>query len=246
MLHTELNNIGVNVIVAAGNPALMALTGLSSVAKFRGYVSGTTRLATVRKLIPTHSPGATLRGAYTHRHMIVADLMKAKREGQFPELIRPDRQLVFDYQTVEEALEWLAYYETQDLICFDIEVINFEVSCISFASSANVACVIPIGRTVFHPHGWTEDEELQLWRGVQKVLGNPKSTKIVQNGMFDIHFLLTRNGIVVRGPIHDTMVGHSVMFPELPKGLDFLGSIYCGTQAYWKDSVKFKNIKEES
>ncbi len=42
------------------------------------------------------------------------------------------------------------------------------------------------------------------------------------------------------------MIGHSVMFPEFPKGLDFLGSLYCGSQAYWKDAVKFDNIKGES
>jgi len=42
------------------------------------------------------------------------------------------------------------------------------------------------------------------------------------------------------------MVAHSIMYPELRKGLDFLGSLYCGTQAYWKDKVKFTNIKEES
>ena len=61
--------------------------------------------------------------------------------------------------------------------------------------------------------------------------------------MFDIPFLLTRAGVDVRGPIHDTMVGHSVLYPELQKGLGFLGSIYCGAQEYWKDTVKFKNIK---
>ena len=70
--------------------------------------------------------------------------------------------------------------------------------------------------------------------------------KVVQNGIFDIHFLLTRCGIEVRGPIQDTMIAHSIMYPELRKGLDFLGSIYCGTQAYWKNMVKWDNIKEDS
>ena len=85
-----------------------------------------------------------------------------------------------------------------------------------------------------------------MWRGIQGVLGNPNSTKVIQNSMFDVPFLLTRNGITVRGSIHDTMIAHSIMFPELQKGLGFLGSIYCGSQEYWKDTVKFKNIKDES
>jgi len=36
------------------------------------------------------------------------------------------------------------------------------------------------------------------------------------------------------------------MYPELPKGLGFLGSIYCGSQEYWKDMVKFDDIKDNS
>lgn len=246
MLRTELNNIQANIIVACGNPALIALTGLRSVDKFRGYICGTNGLAERRKLIATYSPNSTIRGGYTNRHVIVHDLMKARLESESPEIIRPERQLVYDYENIEEALQWLEYFVDQEVVSFDIEVINYEVSCISFSSRPDIAVVMPIGTTQFRPQGWTELEELQIWRSVQRILGNPRSAKIAQNSIFDIHFLLTRNGVEVRGPIYDTMVGHSVMFPELPKGLGFLGSLYCGSQEYWKDSVKFNNIKEES
>jgi hypothetical protein len=91
------------------------------------------------------------------------------------------------------------------------------------------------------------EEEIAIWRKIQQVLGNEKSIKVVQNGlMFDIPFLYEHNGIITRGPIHDTMIAHSVMYPDLPKGLNFLGSIYCGSQEYWKGMVKFKNIKESA
>lgn len=245
MLRTELANIQANIIVVSGNPALRAVSDLSSVAKYRGYICEGTKIGG-RKIIPTFSFNSVIRGAYHQRHVIVSDLRKAKQESEIPEIIRPERKLIYDYANVQEVLQWLDYYTKVDLLCFDIEVINYEVSCISFAASADVACVIPIGATDSRPKGWTELEELEIWRGVQRVLGNPNSTKIVQNGMFDIHFLLTRCGVEVKGPIHDTMIAHSVMYPELPKGLDFLGSIYCGSQAYWKDSVKFDNIKGES
>ena len=78
------------------------------------------------------------------------------------------------------------------------------------------------------------------------MLGNRNSIKIVQNGIFDIQFLLTKCGIEVRGPIRDTMISHHIMYPELLKGLAFLVSIYGGSQAYYKDMVKFENIKGES
>ncbi len=243
MLRQELDGLKANVIVAAGLPALMAVSSLNSVAKYRGYVCQADKLKGCRKMIPTYSPGSTIRGTYVNRHMIVADLRKAKQECEFPEIVRPERHLIYQYETVEEVLEWLEYFEGVERLSFDIEVINFEVSALSFSAKPEVGVVIPIGNSVYRPQGWTEQEELQIWRGVQRVLGNPKSIKIAQNGIFDIHFLLTKQGIVVRGEVHDTMIGHSVMFPELPKGLDFLGSIYCGSQEYWKDAVSFKSIK---
>lgn len=245
-LRAELNGHSANVIVCCGNAALRALTDHASVAKYRGYVCASSELEQTRKIIPTYSPASTLRGTYINRHCIVADLRKAKVESAFPEIIRPERTLIYEYSGVEEALQWIEFLEKQPVICFDIEVINYCVSCISFSHKPDLGVVIPFGNSEFKPDGWTEEEEVLLWRGVQRILGNPNSTKVVQNGSFDIHFLLTECGIEVRGPIHDTMIGHSVMFPELPKGLDFLGSIYCGSQEYWKDSVKFNNVKGES
>lgn len=238
-LHEELLDMQANVFVPAGAFALQALSGLRHLSKYRGYVFTDSIPGSNRKVIPTHHPGQTIRGMYSYRYMIVCDLKKAKVESQFRELIRPERKLIYQYENINECLQWLEYFETQEKVGFDIEVLNYEISCISFSSSPDLACIFPI-------LGWDLNDELLLWRGIQKVLGNPNSIKIVQNGMFDIPFLLTRNGIEVRGPIHDTMVAHSIMYPELPKGLGFLGSVYCGAQEYWKEMVKFSNIKDEA
>jgi uracil-DNA glycosylase family 4 len=238
-LQKELQDVQANVFVAAGSFALSAISGLRHLSKYRGYVFTDSILGGNRKVIPTHHPGQTIRGMYSYRYMIVCDLKKAKIEGQYPELRRPERTLIYHYENIEEALQWLEYFEKQPKVGFDIEVLNYEISCISFSSSPDLACVFPIT-------GWELDDELFLWRGIQKVLGNPHSIKIIQNSMFDVPFLLTRNGIEVRGPIHDTMVAHSIMYPELPKGLGFLGSVYCSNQEYWKDTVKFSNIKDEA
>lgn len=238
-LKEELDDVQANVFVAAGDAAFAALCGLGHLAMYRGYVFESDLLPG-RKVIPIHAPKQAMRGMYTYRYLIAADLRKVKEEAAFPDIRRPQRQLVYSYANVEEALEWLRYFEDQPQVGFDIEVIEYEVSCISMASSPDLACVIPTDTR------WNLGEAVLIWRGIQAVLGNPKSTKIVQNSMFDVPFLLTRNGIIVRGPMHDTMVGHSIVYPELQKGLGFLGSIYCGAQEYWKDTVKFKNIKDES
>lgn len=234
-LEEELESVQANIIVTMGTAPTYGLGKIRSLYTYRGYLFPYKQ----RKIIPTFHPRSAII-QYTNRHVIIADLKKAKVESFTPHLIRPERQLVYNYTTVSEALEWLEYFENQAVVSFDIEVVNFAVACISFSSDPSIGCVIPI------QDRWTEEEELLIWRGVQQVLGNPKSLKVLQNSIFDIQFLLSANGVVVRGPIHDTMIAHSCMYPELPKGLGFLGSIYCGSQAYWKDKVKFDNIKEES
>lgn len=239
-LQMELNEHGANLIVTCGATAMAALTGLSKILKFRGYIFESRGLEVPRKVLPTIHPAAALHGQYIYRHIIASDLRKAREQSATRELDRPDRDLIYEFSSVNEALEWLEYFEAQSMVSFDIEVLNYEVACISFSSKPNISCSIPFAGQ------WTEFEELQIWRGVQRVLGNPASIKVGQNLIFDIHFLLTRCGIVVKGPLRDTMLAHSIMFSELQKGLSFLGSIYCGSQAYWKDLVNFDNIKGEA
>lgn len=234
-LHQELSEHKPNVIVAAGGCALAALTGKHRILKYRGYFMD----SPVGKVVGTIHPSAALRGMYLWRHLIAADLKKAKEHSGTPELKRPDRQLVYNFTRPEEVLEWLRYYEQQPLVCFDIEVTNYEMACISFASDPNVAISVPTDSR------WSVEDELLIWRGLSKVLQS-SSIKVVQNGIFDIHFLLTRCGLQVKGPIRDTMIAHHIMYPELKKGLAFLVSIYGGTQAYYKDMVRFDNIKEEA
>lgn len=253
-LREELDALRPNIVVAAGKTALAALTGQTEITMLRGYILDTIELENVAKCLPTIHPAACLynqgggdKGGlstsakpYLYRYVIQSDLRKAKEHSDSPLLVRPERQLVYRYSNVQECLEWLEYFAEQPLVCFDIEVTNYEVSCIGFSSSPTIAASIPVAYT------WTEQEEVQIWRGIQKVLGNPKSVKVGQNLIFDTHFLLTRCGVEVRGPLQDTMIAHSIIYPELPKSLAFLGSIYCGSQAYWKNMVKWDNIKEEA
>ena len=241
-LQARLQNSSANILVACGELAAYAMAGVDFLGTYRGYVfpSSFSISGGTKKVIPTFHPRDSLRGNYLYRHLITADLKKAKSLSLSSELIRPERNLKYTFHSLEEALEWLDFFEHAAEISFDIEVLQFELACISFAASPNLACSIPL------VDGWTAEEEACLWKGIQRVLGNPDSIKIGQNLIFDIHFLATRCGIIVRGPIHDTMLAHSVIYPELKKGLGFLGSLYCGAQEYWKDSVKFSNIKEES
>lgn len=245
LLWEEVREIKPNVIVAAGDAALQALTGLRSAAKYRGYVCESHREGTKFKVIPTISPAVCVR-QYVARHLIAHDLQKAKQESEVPQVIRPARNLIYEFSSCMELLQWIEIFEKAEVVSFDIEVVNFEVAAVSFSNDKGLGVAIPIGNCYYKPRGWTEEEELQIWRAIQRVLENPVSKKVAQNGIFDIQFLYSNIGIQVKGEILDTMIAHHVMFPDLPKGLAFLGSLYCGSQEYWKDAVDFDDIKGES
>lgn len=77
----------------------------------------------------------------------------------------------------------------------------------------------------------TKEEEVTVWKVIRWLL---KQTipKIFQNGMYDLAYLV-RYGFEVACCEEDTMLLHHALYPELPKGLGFLGSIYTN-EASWK------------
>lgn len=238
-LREELSTVRANVLVPLGALALAGVTGRRQISKLRGYVTESLQSFGKRKVIGTLSPASTLRGQYIHRYYITADFRKAKAEAAFPEIRRPKRNIV-TISNIYEALSWMEILMPAHEYACDIEVENFEVSAISFAITPETSVSFPMGKSY-----WTEDEEVQMWYWINKLL-NTGADKYFQNGIFDVAFLATQCGIHVAQPIHDTMIAHHIMYPEMLKGLGFLGSLYCGSQEYWKDMVKFTNIKEES
>lgn len=256
-LREELKGVRANVIVPLGNTALAAVCGEGYKPKIntiRGYVVET---LDGRKCIPTIHPASVLYGGgqrkktgsveertspYIQRYYIANDLRKAKTESSYPEIRRPVREILIP-DSLDNALQWIDFFHTCPRLSIDIEVVNFEVSTIGVADSPQRAMSFPFYHSV-----WDELEETQLWLAMAHLLGNRKIVKVFQNGIFDVHFLLTRCGIVVE-PItpemyEDTMMAHSVMYPEMLKGLNFLVSMYCGSQEYYKGMINFKNIKE--
>ncbi len=239
ILYEELKDVKSNVLVCLGKVALAACTGRAGISKYRGYVMQGTAAVGNRKVIPAYHPAASLRGQYILRYYITADFRKAMVERDYPEIRRPERKLVVP-TTLAECLEWLDYIAECRVWSCDIEVVNFEVSAIGFAPTPQLALSIPM----YHEH-WTVEEEALIWRKIAQIMGG-SALKIFQNGIFDVHFLLVRCGIVVAPPIDDTMIAHHIQYPEMLKGLGFLVSMYCGAQEYYKDMVKWDNIKKEA
>lgn len=244
-LAEELNDVQADILVTLGGPATLAVTGHSSISKIRGYLTQGTGHFGERPVIPTLHPASCLYGGnYINKYYIAHDFRKAARlllpEGG---IMAHDVAAVRFPSTVGEVERMVQEMRDAGIFAFDIEVANYEVSCISFAASKELSYSVLLCQEGM----WSEHEELRIWELLESILSDPNLVKVGQNLIFDTHFLISHQNVFVRGPIVDTMIGHHLIYPDFLKGLGFLASIYTNVPD-WKDMVKFKggNIKKES
>jgi len=170
---------------------------------------------------------------YMWRYFIYHDLRKAKREMVDRVVRRPNVSYLIKPSYVEIHNFLDEAEKSGERIAFDIEVVNLEVSCISFAY-ADKAISIPFvyeGKEYLSP-----DQEVEVWKHIASILENSSIPKVGQNLVFDTQFLFRKYGIVTRN-IDDTMIAEGVLAPDFPKGLDFITSIYT-SEPYYKDEGK--------
>lgn len=230
-LHKEIEASGAKVIVPMGATALWALTGQIRITDFRGFVQSYGESV----LVPTYHPAAVLR-QYSHRHTVVADLRKAKYLAEVP-LAKEATRLIWVQPTLNDLVTFDGLLRDCTSLCVDIETGgNAFITSVGISISPVCAFVIP-----FRDFGkkderyWaTLEEEMAAWEWLRKVLGDPKTTKVFQNAMYDLAYL-SRYGIAVRGELHDTMLMAHSIDPESPKSLSYLASIYTFEPEPWKE-----------
>jgi uracil-DNA glycosylase len=246
-LYGELEQYAPNIIIALGGTALWALTGLNGISKYRGtvrYASPLRPTAHKRKIIATFHPAAVLR-QYALRPIVIADLMKAKRQSAFPEVKNIRREIY-----IEPSLEDIERFYREWIIgakylAVDIETAQDLVTCIGFAPSPYRSLVIPFWDPRRGGNYWpTGDYERQAWGAVRRIL-HSHVPKVFQNGLYDIHWLWKQCGIAPRNCQHDTMLLAHALHPELQKGLAFLASVYADAPA-WKAEFKTRTWKKEA
>ncbi len=244
-LFREIEAVRPNLILSLGNTPLWALTQQTGISKVRGTIMGTSLPGPVGfKLLPTFHPAALLREQKL-RPVVVMDLMKAKRQAEFPEIRRPKREIWIEPELGTLQLFWDTHLARASEISFDIETAGDQITCIGFAPNKKVALVIPFVDNR-KPNGsyWpTPQHEIKAWQFVQRCLAHP-ARKIAQNGLFDVHWLWRKVGMVPFNFGEDTMLRHHAMQPESQKGLGFLGSIYTDEPA-WKLMNKSGGLKRE-
>lgn len=231
-LRDEIISCRPNLVVALGGTACWALLRSSGISALRGAVIQSALVPGV-KVLPTYHPAGVLRN-WSWRTIVVADLMKAKREMLFPEVRRPERRIYVN-PSLEGIKTWINEMTLAPprFLAVDIETGAGQIRCIGFARSRSEALVVPfVDLTQSHGSYWGSlGEEIEAWQMVRQLLES-SIPKIFQNGLFDLQYL-AKMGFRVKNCLHDTMLLHHSLYPELPKGLGFLGSIYSNEPA-WK------------
>lgn len=244
-LENELQEHSPNLILGLGATAMWFVLGTTAIRKQRGTVAP----SRWGKFIGTWHPAYLMRGAWDQRPIVVADLIKARRECEFPEVRRPKR-LVFIPESLSDLEEVSHRLVGVEWLSIDIETKGDQITCIGFAPSTSLAYVIPIFDTSKPDHSyWSAADEPAVWQYIRRICALPMP-KVFQNGLYDLHFLWRRYGISVSNCADDTMLLHHALQPELQKGLGFLGSIYT-SEAAWKimrargRETTVKDLREE-
>jgi uracil-DNA glycosylase len=229
-LREELSIIRPNIVVALGNVACWALLGSAGIGALRGSTAESSILPG-QKVLPTYHPAAVLRN-WAYRPIVVADLLKAKREANFPEIVRPKRRVLIE-PTLQELEEWVSIHKNSLSLAVDVETTRGQIDMIGFAAGASEALVVPFfTNEAPWTNFWASSQDEARARVLVQELLLSEGEKIMQNGLYDIQYLL-REGYVLHNCSHDTMLRHHALYPELQKGLGFLGSIY-SSESSWK------------
>lgn len=230
-LADELELYKPNIVVLLGNTACWAVLGSGAISKVRGTCA-ISRSPAGLKVLPTYHPAAVLR-QHELRPVTVLDLIKAKRESEFPELRRPLREIWMDPTLEDLNTFYERYIVFSKRIAFDVETAFNQITCIGLATSIDRAIVVPfLDYRKPGGHYWkTPEDEVAVWQWVKRALSS-SARYVGQNGLYDVQYLWKAHGIPCRLD-DDTMLLHHALQPESPKSLGFLGSVYTNEIA-WK------------
>lgn len=249
MLFEEIKIVNPNVIVPLDDLAFSAVfTHINEIHKprgrryfvemYRGSVLSLrpdfqARLPAIIRVIPTFGP-LLCNQDWKVRTYVRNDFRKIVENSL-------SRQPIVEYGVVwvaKSSIEVYRFFErglqkNDGFVSFDIETYGGMITCISFCFDGYEACSIPLSPWFNQEIGLSE--LALMWQLVAKLLAHP-IPKCNQNIKYD-WTILERHGFNVQNVVHDTQIKAGLLYPELPKGLDFLTSIYTPL-AYYKDEGK--------
>jgi len=241
MLLKEIDLVKPRVIVVLGNGGLFALTGKWGIGSWRGSELRYTSPGGHECIVLPTRDGGYVNSVWKDRQIIVQDLRRvaahAHRETLLPPkaykfIVRPS------FSTVVSTLNTLLRRadEAALKLSVDIETRGGHIACTGIAWSDLDAICIPQMRDG-NKHYWLEEEEAFITTKLYKLLTHPNVEVVGQNFLYDAQYFFRWFHFIPRLK-RDTMITQHVIFNSMPKGLDFLSSMWCEEHVYWKDESK--------
>ena len=221
-------------VISIGEESLVTLINKYSSTKWRGSIVE----SPFGKVVPTIHPSTVIKN-WKDRVVVISDLRRVLKESATHEYTPPDITLY-----IKPTLSAIRKYieDCTEEVSFDIETESDQITCIGLSNSVRHSMCVPFW---FGNSGslWSEQDEQEIWSLIKGLLENGKVEKIAQNGMYDCDVLKRVYGIEVKNFAWDTMLMSHTLNPELPKGLDFITSIYTDI-SYYKDKIKTDKMDE--
>lgn len=252
LLFSEIRDVNPNVIVPIDDVALSAVfPHINAIKKpkgrpgwiycYRGSIlplraDFQSRLPNQIRVIPTLSP-MHLNMDWTARSYVAIDFERIAANRNARSVIT-DVGKVWIARTYQEFSNFLerSLSVNPAFVTFDIETYCGIITCCSFCFDGFEAVSTPLN-PYFYPNVSKVDMALN-WQLICKLMRR-ELPKCGQNVKYD-WTITERHGVRSINVIHDTMLKAALLYPELPKGLDFLTSIYTDIP-YYKDEGKNYN-----
>jgi uracil-DNA glycosylase family 4 len=248
----ELAEFPGKVIMLLGATAMKLLIDepkFDSIGKYRGSFYHAEDFPHLKEKLSGKIIGLSYHPSFTmayqqpiHFYTIIADFTKALKIIEEPTLLEDNTDLKIR-PSLDDILKFYALIKTKEYIGFDIEATPEFITCFSLAVY-HEGKIISMSIPFLNNQGnyWSVEEEVKIWIGLAEILNDSNLKKICQNGMFDVMFTLRTMGIKTDNFYFDTMLAQHRCYTELPKGLDYLTSVYT-YYPYYKDEGKQSHLK---
>lgn len=239
-LRIELQQCSTKVFLALGDTAMYALTGKVGITKWRGSPLPCV-LDPNKIIVPTFHPSPkNMNRDYFIRYLICADIMKA--HGLALGTLRIPKRNFITLPSFEDAMSYIdkctEAAKLGSMVSVDIEFTG-SIDAISFSYDPNEA--MSIGFSCDSGDVFSVEQETALWKRIGVMLEDPNVPKVGQNFAYDFEKIFEALGIVVKN-IHDTMIMHMVMKPDLKKSLALMTSMYTCEPFYKEDLKRHREI----
>jgi DNA polymerase I-like protein with 3'-5' exonuclease and polymerase domains len=254
-LRDKVKRIQPNVVIALGAEPFRALTGRLGIDNWRGLVF----MVNDQKIIPTYSPAA-VQVVYSNHPIVEMDFAKALKESltRSYEVAKP---IITTAPSLSEALSWMNEALIRNCrVSFDIETIGENIRCIGLAKRVEgkyYSLVIPFMKfpssNMVNPSKltlvnvvqqqstnatsyWSVGDEVSVLQKLSELFVRNCIEKVGHNSIaFDQPIIEKVLNLEINNHYMDTMHAFHSVYLELPKGLDFLCSIYTDYWNYWSD-----------